>query len=281
MKFGKTNATSFSLISTTYVSDSFSRTVASGWGTADTGGAWTLQKGGGTTGSESVNGTSGVLNSVCSFYTQDEQVLTTSASALNFNFAFDVYWPQDEKTLSSPTADYGGMVAGVVARYQNASDVDSSYYKMNASWDANGGTPVLMLRAQSNGTTPAGGAFRLNVSTGIDPTVDYPSGGPYGYHVKGEITGTNPTTFLMKIWKVGTTEPSTWQLSGSDTANAGPQVAGLVGFRNSCDLSNDGGSTFLPVTGTQDIQNLSVTPVSPQHDHRPSRPDQQERWTSP
>ena len=162
------------------MSDSFSRTVASGWGTADTGGAWTLQKGGGTTGSESVNGTSGVLNSVCSFYTQDEQVLTTSASALNFNFAFDVYWPQDEKTLSSPTADYGGMVAGVVARYQNASDVDSSYYKMNASWDANGGTPVLMLRAQSNGTTPAGGAFRLNVSTGIDPTVDYPSGGPYG-----------------------------------------------------------------------------------------------------
>ena len=85
-----------------------------------------LQKGGGTTGSESVNGTSGVLNSVCSFYTQDEQVLTTSASALNFNFAFDVSWPQDEKTLSSPTADYGGMVAGVVARYQNASDVDSS-----------------------------------------------------------------------------------------------------------------------------------------------------------
>ncbi len=263
VKFGKTNATSFTLNSPPYVSDSFSRTVASGWGTADTGGAWTLQKGGGTTGSESVNGTSGVLNSVCSFYTQDEQVLTTSASALNFNFAFDVYWPQDEKTLSSPTADYGGMVAGVVARYQNASDVDSSYYKMNASWDANGGTPVLMLRAQSNGTTPAGGAFRLNVSTGIDPTVDYPSGGPYGYHVKGEITGTNPTTFLMKIWKVGTTEPSTWQLSGSDTANAGPQVAGLVGFRNSCDLSNDGGSTFLPVSGTQDIQNLSVTPTTP------------------
>ena len=262
VKFGSTNATGFSVSPSTFVSDSFDRTVSSGWGTADTGGAWTLQKGGGTTGAESVSGGLGAIGIVPAYYTQDEQVLTTPTSALNLAFSYDIYWPQSVESMSSPVSDYGGILGGIVARFQNAQDQDSSYYKLSASWDANGGSPQLELRAQSNGTTPAGGAFRLNDDTGIDPTVDYPSGGPYGYEVAGQITGTDPTTFAMKIWKIGTTEPTTWMLTGSDTSNVGPQVAGLVGFRADDDLSNNGGSSFLSTTGTVDVGALSVTPLA-------------------
>ena len=260
--FGSANATSFSVSPSTYVADSFGRTVTTGWGTADTGGAWTLQKGGGTTGSESVANDTGAITTMPAFYTQDEQVLTTATNALDFGFSFDITWPQSVESMSSPTADYGGLLGGIVARFQSAQDEDDSYYKMSASWDSNGGSPQLELRAQSNGTVPAGGAFRLNDDTGIDPTADYPSGGPYAYQVAGEITGANPTSFAMSIWKLGTPQPASWMLTGTDTADAGPQVAGLVGFRGDDDLSNTGGSTFLSTPGTVDIGALSVTPLS-------------------
>jgi len=260
VKFGTVDATSFTTSQSTYVADQFARTVTSGWGSADQGGAWTVQKGGGATGSESVDGASGVMAIRSARYTQAEQVLTVPTSALNFQFGFDLSWTQNLKALPSGTPNFGGLLGGVVARFQNANDTDRSYYRMSASWDANSGHPVLMLRAQSAGTNPTGGAFRLNVNTGIDPTADFPAGAPYAYHVKGQITGTNPTSFAMKIWKVGATEPAGWMLAGSDTSNVGPQVAGLVGFRGSCDLARNG--TFLNFTGMVHVGNLSVTPLA-------------------
>lgn len=268
--FGGANATAFSVSPSVYVADRFRRSVTSGWGTADQGGAWTLQKGGGNSGSESVDGTHGVFAIHSALYTRAEQVLTVPVTALDFQFAFDITWTQNIKALTAGMPTSGGVLGGVVARFQNASDTDRSYYKLNASWDANNGHPALMLRSQSNGSSPPGGRFRANVDTGIDPTADYPAGGPYAYHVKGEVTGSNPTSFAMKIWKVGAPEPQKWLLSATDNADVGPQSAGLVGFRGSCDLGRNG--AYTNVTGVVKVGNVSVNPptvdvaaTAPQH----------------
>ncbi|HLI72270.1 MAG TPA: IPT/TIG domain-containing protein [Acidimicrobiales bacterium] len=256
--FGGANATAFSVAPSVYVADRFRRAVTSGWGAADQGGAWTLQKGGGNSGSESVDGTNGVFAIRSALYTHAEQVLTVPTTAVDFQFAFDITWTQNIQALTAGKPTSGGVLGGVVARFQSANDTDGSFYKLNASWDANNGRPALMLRAQSNGSSPPGGRFRTNVDTGIDPTVDYPAGGPYTYHVKGEVTGSNPTSFAMKIWKVGNPEPIKWMLTATDNADVGPQSAGLVGFRGSCDLAKNG--AYMNVTGVVKVGNLTVAP---------------------
>ena len=49
-----------------------------------------------------------------------------------------------------------------------------------------------------------------------------------GFTLRGQVTGTNPTTIRIKAW-VGT-EPATWQYTGTDST--GPQVAGRGGLRS-------------------------------------------------
>ena len=44
-----------------------------------------------------------------------------------------------------------------------------------------------------------------------------------------QVTGTAPTTVRTKVWRVGTAEPATWNLSVTD-ATANLQAAGSPGF---------------------------------------------------
>jgi hypothetical protein len=47
--------------------------------------------------------------------------------------------------------------------------------------------------------------------------------------VRLQVTGTNPTQIRAKVWKVGATEPATWQVSTTD-ADLALQAAGRVGL---------------------------------------------------
>ena len=49
-------------------------------------------------------------------------------------------------------------------------------------------------------------------------------------NVRFQAAGTSPTQLAVKVWKAGTTEPATWQLSGPDSF-AGLQVNGSVGVQ--------------------------------------------------
>ncbi len=53
--------------------------------------------------------------------------------------------------------------------------------------------------------------------------------------------GTSPTTLRMKVWEAGQSEPSSWQLSATDSTTA-LQTAGGVGLRGRA------GATKGPVT---------------------------------
>ncbi len=47
-------------------------------------------------------------------------------------------------------------------------------------------------------------------------------------NVRLQVTGSAPTTVRTRVWKVGTTQPTTWQRSVTD-ATAGLQTAGNIG----------------------------------------------------
>jgi hypothetical protein len=70
--------------------------------------------------------------------------------------------------------------------------------------------------------------------------------------VRFQMQGTSPTQLRAKVWLAGQSEPSTWQLTGSDST-AALQGAGGVGFVTYL----SGSSTNAPHTLSFD--NLRVT----------------------
>jgi hypothetical protein len=49
--------------------------------------------------------------------------------------------------------------------------------------------------------------------------------------IRVQVFGTSPTTVRARVWPAGTTEPTTWQLSATDST-AGLQVAGSPALRS-------------------------------------------------
>jgi hypothetical protein len=74
------------------------------------------------------------------------------------------------------------------------------------------------------------------------------------YQVRLQVFGTSPTTVRARVWKVGTTEPATWQASVTDST-AALQAAGVVGLR----AYLSGTATDAPLTTKFD--NFAVTPA--------------------
>ena len=171
-------------------------------------------------------------------FLQAEQILVAPHTrALDYEGSFDVTFLGNIDTVDP---HYGGVLAYLVARFHDTGP--SGYYRMGVAWDA--ATRRLWLRTQDAAGKGNPGDFTIERNTGIDPNADFPSGPPYGpYRVEVRITGSSPTTFFSKIWKVGDTEPSGWTLTGTDAENLGPQSAGPIGFRASNDLQGAATST--------------------------------------
>jgi hypothetical protein len=235
------------------VSDSFARLVTGGWGTAPLGGTWKQEKGDAS--DVSVDGSAGAFSIHAAPFLSAEQILTLpDTSTVDFRGQFDVTWVEDVNALHP---QYGGVVAYLVARFQNTTA--HGYYRMGVSWDAD--TGHLILRTQNAAGAGFPGDFTIERTTALDPSRDFP-GGPYGpYHVKVQIVGSSSTTFASKIWREGFTEPTKWMLTGKDNKNRGPQVAGPIGFRASNDLAT--GPSYLDVTAHLRITHISVDSIRP------------------
>jgi PKD repeat protein len=184
--------------------DTFGRTVTGGWGNADTGGAWTstssasnfaVSAGVGTIRMGSAgSGPPIYLNSVAEI---DAEVAMT--------FAVD------------KPATGGGIDLSVVGRRV----VGQGDYRGKVRLLSTGGVRVGLSRSNSAGA-----------QTVIQPET-LVSGLTYAVgdrlRVRVQVVGTSPTALRIKTWKVGTAEPASWQLTGSD-ATAGLQTAGAVGL---------------------------------------------------
>ncbi|WP_460966865.1 PKD domain-containing protein [Pedococcus soli] len=185
---------------TVFAQDDFARTLATGWGTADVGGAWTL---GGPATRWSVSGGQGRVS-------------------LNVGDGYTAYLPSVSSTttevVAAVTTDKvptgGGQYVSVLGRRVSAT-LD---YRAKVRMASNGQVAVWLTRNASGTETVLTSATLAGVS--------YAAGDQL--KVRLQVTGTTPTTLRVKVWKSTATEPTAWSLTSTDST-AGFQAAGSVG----------------------------------------------------
>jgi PKD repeat protein len=210
--------------STTLASDVFARAVASGWGSAAVGGAWTVS----STSNFSVSGDTGKV-----VHTAGSTRRATLGQTPITDADLTVQFSADKPTT------VGHIVAGITARQVSSSD----YYQARVRL-LPGGTVALQITKTSSSTVLANATIA---------GLDYTPGDQL--QIRFQLEGTSPTTLKAKVWRVGTTEPTTWQLTTTDTT-ASLQTAGTIGLESYISAS----ATNAPVTITYDNLNATQLP---------------------
>jgi len=187
----------------TYAEDAFVRSVSNGWGTADTGGSYTLQ---GNNGAFSVG--DGVGRMLMPNAGANRSALLDGVSEQDVDITFRV-------SIDKTATGNSFFVYGVARRNGN-----------------NAYRPKIILR--SNGTVAVhSGVLISNSESSVAPAVTVPgltqAAGSFIW-VRAQVEGTSPTTIRVKAWADGDPEPATWHFSATNSA-AAVQVAGGVGLR--------------------------------------------------
>ncbi|MGO4595346.1 PKD domain-containing protein [Leifsonia sp. 2TAF2] len=194
----------------TLAKDAFERTVASGWGSADTGGAWT---GAGTASFYSVASGTGRMNDPAGT-TRTETLGGVSNSRTDSTVTFT--------TDLAPSG--GGVFVSAIGR-----QVGSAAYEGRAWLSASGAVQVqLLVNGNTLQAVPVGG-------------LTYTAGQQLNLRV--QVVGTSPTTIQAKLWPATGAEPAAWQATVTDST-AGLQSTGSVGLRAYLSAS----ATNTPVT---------------------------------
>ena len=188
------------------VGDRFDRTTANGWGTAEQGGAWTVQEGPASDFSASpadggrVNFPSGGGYRSASL---DARQIKNAEVSARIKFA-------------QPTTGAGqGSFAWLTTRRQ----ANNSAYRIGFSATDDGRLMVF-------GRNPGGGTLFPDQNTGL-------SYSPNTYYRLRTVVAANATntasTVGVKFWRDGDPEPVPWSIVTTD--NAGPHTAGGAGVR--------------------------------------------------
>ncbi|MEP7377971.1 MAG: PKD domain-containing protein [Chloroflexota bacterium] len=201
---------------TTYVSDSFDRTVTGGWASANIGGAYGLY------GASSNFGVgSGVGTIVAPSSGANLAALLNAVSVTSVDIRFRV------RVNKLPSA-------GNLFIYGEARRNANNAYR-----------PKLVILP--NGTIQVGAGVVVNSTESAMGALATVPGLTYTANawlwLRAEISGTNPTTIRVKAWLDGSAEPVSWQYSATNS-NAAVQIAGGVGLR----LYVSGGLSNAPVT---------------------------------
>lgn len=210
--------------------DTFSRTVATGLGTAETGGAWR------TTGSltnYAVADGAGIIRLPAPGAGPDVSLPAVSSSATDLSFALTI-----DKLATGSGLDLSASarrVAGV------------GEYRAKIRLRANGSVTLGISRRTSTDT--------MLVPVALVPGLTYGAGATI--HIRTEVSGANPATIRARVWKDGQPEPSTWQASTTD-ATAAFQAAGSIGLNSYLSSS----ATNTPITLRLDNV-LAVPPAGP------------------
>jgi PKD repeat protein len=201
-----------------FAADGFGRTVASGFGTADLGGPWSLT---GKTTAFSVASGVGMI-SVASAGLSDAAYLAN-------------VWSSDTQVQVGVSLNQvqngGGTYVSVIGRRINA----TTDYEVKLRFLAGGSVNESLVAVVGTTTT--------TLKTITVAGLTYTPGAVL--EVKMQVTGTSPTTLNSRVWLRGAVEPTTWQVSATDST-AGLQLAGAVALL----VYVSGSSTTVPETAS-------------------------------
>jgi len=214
-----------------FVTDTFNRTTSNGWGTADVGGPWSIS---GTAANFAVSGGAGAITLPASGQTRSAWLGSTTRTDTDLRFMLSL----DKMPNGS------GAYLDVVARRVGTNNEYRARMVMAAT-----GRVTVQLTALKGSSAAVAVAPAVTLPT----TVTYSPGSQLA--VRMQVTGTNPTAVRLKVWPAGTTEPSAWQTTGTDTYAAlqSPGGVGLTAYLS-------GSATNAPVVVRMSA--LSAQPAS-------------------
>ncbi len=202
----------------TYAADQFGRSVGSGFGSADTGGPWTLQ---GSAANYAVTGGQGQHRLGGGGW--------TLASYLNGVSADQVIASVDVAFDKAPTG--GGIYSSLVVRRVGTTEYRVTLRALPTS------TTLTLSRVVNGSST--------NLSAVTVPGLVYTPGDVLRLQLRAAGSGT--TALDARVWKVGNPQPTGWDVSATDSTAAlqGPGGVGLVTYLS-------GSTTNAPVVALYD-----------------------------
>jgi glucose/arabinose dehydrogenase len=183
--------------------DAFARTTTNSWGSADTGGAYTLE---GAAAAFFVGSGSGSMRLGTAGASRVAYLPTVSSADVDARVRV---------TADKLTAG-GNWYAYLVIRRQGTSAYQP---KIIVAAD---GTVSVQAGQVVNGTESSLGAAVAVPGLSFTP-------GSYVW-IRAQVSGSSPTTIKVKAWADGQAEPANWQFSATSSA-AALQTAGAVGLR--------------------------------------------------
>ena len=182
--------------------DSFARSVTSGWGSAQTGGDWTVTSTASTLSRYSVAGGEGRMS------------LTPGATRSAFLRSVSSTSTEIQTTVSMDRLPAGNSFLTIAGRA-----IGTSGYVARVRVATDGGIQLHVGRGISSITALNGGAVEgLTLVPGEK------------LRVRAQVTGTSPTTVRAKVWRDGDPEPAAWRATANDST-ADLQEAGGVGLQ--------------------------------------------------
>ena len=183
------------------MNDTFTRETGNGWGSANTGGAYTAA---GNSSSLSVDGSAGHM--LISMVGQSRGALINSVSKRDVDIRFKV-------STDKPAANGKFYVYGVARK------IGTSEYRPRLIFNSNGTVQVGASMLVNGTEQQIGSAVTVAGLSQSQPIM-----------FRAMVTGANPTTIKVKAWQAGSAEPSTWQFTATNSS-AGLQAAGTLGIR--------------------------------------------------
>jgi hypothetical protein len=197
------------------LNDTFTRVTASGWGTADTGQAWTTT--GGSASDYSTNGTQG-LHSLGSVNVSRYSVTALAAADVDMRV----------EVATSALATGGPQYAHLVARYADTSNLYSARLAFNTDQ-----TLTLVIQRR------VGGVQTDLTSVAVPGTHAASTFFVIRFQLQGAV-------LRARAWPLAEAEPGVWYATVTDGSHS---AAGSVGVRSTLDGLN---TNVLPVTVTYD-----------------------------
>ena len=185
-----------------WVLDDFNRSFTNGWGTADTGGVWTIP------GAASSFGVSGDKGRVTVPAGGERKARLTSVKSDEADATFDY-------TLEKTITGGGNSWLDFVGRQVDA----SNYYRARVITSTTGSVRLDLVRVAGGSSSTLGSMTVPGLTVAGGETLK----------VRTQTIGTSPTELKVKVWKAGTAEPEAWNLERTD-ATGSLQAEGDVGF---------------------------------------------------